>query len=177
MNKQIILPKTYIDGITTSTIFLAGPSRSTYDWQSEAIRILLDLQSDLTIVNPKRAVQGDLIKRVIEGDNTHFSRQRAWERHYLNLASKTGCIMFWLPEETEHSCKKVYGAMTRVEIRQWMTNYKHDNSVRFCVGSDGKFQELHTIVYDLSIDAPSKIVLPTLEQTCQEAIKLATQHQ
>jgi hypothetical protein len=28
--------------------------------------------------------------------------------------------------------------------------------VRFCVGSDGKFQELDIIEYDLKLDAPDK---------------------
>jgi len=80
-----------------------------------------------------------------------------------------------LPGEEEHNCKKVYGAMTRVELGQWMTNYRHNNSVRFCVGGDGKFPELHTVAYDLQVDAPDKIIFRLLEETCSEAVRLAYQ--
>ena len=65
--------------------------------------------------------------------------------------------------------------MTRIEIGQWMTNYRHDNSVRFCVGSDGKFPEMHTIDYDLQLDAPDKKIFSNLEETCAEAVRLAYQ--
>jgi hypothetical protein len=65
--------------------------------------------------------------------------------------------------------------MTRVEIGQWMTNYRHNKSVRFCVGSDGKFPEIHTIEYDLQLDAPDKKIFSSLEETCAEAVQLAYQ--
>lgn len=45
--------------------------------------------------------------------------------------------------------------------------------MRFCVGSDGKFSELHTIEYDLKLDAPDKKIFKTLEETCIEALRLA----
>ncbi len=107
------------------------------------------------------------------GDDAYFPRQRAWERHYLDLASKQGAILFWLPGEEHHDCNKVYGAITRMELGQWMTSYKHDNSIRLCIGSDSKFPELHTVQYDLSLDAPDKDIKKTLEETCFEAIRLA----
>lgn len=81
--------------------------------------------------------------------------------------------MFWLPGEYIHDHSKSYGAMTRVELGQWMTNYRNNRSVRFCVGSDGRFPELDTIKYDLSIDAPDKQVFSTLEETCDWAIRIA----
>src|SRR3989338_8562800 len=94
---------------------------------------------------------------------------------YLVIASKTGAILFWLPGEAEHDCQKVYGAMTRVEIGQWMTRYNFDKHVRFCVGSDGKFPELNIIEFDLKMDAYDKDIKKTLEETCSEAVRLAHQ--
>jgi hypothetical protein len=88
------------------------------------------------------------------------------------LASQQGAILFWLPGEARHTCDKVYGAMTRLELGQWMTRHHFDLSVRFCVGSDGKFPELRTIAYDLSCDAPGKMIFGTLEETCDEALRL-----
>ncbi|MBI1968458.1 hypothetical protein HYS49_00965, partial [Candidatus Woesearchaeota archaeon] len=112
-------------------------------------------------------------------DKNFFPRQRAWERHYLDAAGlpeseSGGAVLFWLPGEAEHNCQKVYGAMTRIELGQWMTNYQHDKRVRFCVGSDGNFPELRTIAYDLQLDAPDKDVKKTLEETCAEALRLAS---
>lgn len=81
--------------------------------------------------------------------------------------------MFWLPGEETHDCQKVYGATTRMELGQWMTNYKNDRSVRLVIGSDGRFSELDVIKYDLSLDAPEKRIRNTLEETCFEAVQLA----
>lgn len=170
---QIILPKIHTDIITKPLIFLAGPIRGAPKWQDEAAKIILNKEPLATIASPTRRINENLQKYLAEGTENYFERQRAWERHYLDLASKRGTIMFWLPGEAEHKCEKAYGAMTRIELGQWMTNYRHDNSIRFCVGSDGKFSELGTILYDLKLDAPDKKVFGTLEETCEEAIQLA----
>lgn len=172
---KVIIPKTYVQNIEAPLIFLAGPIRSAPNWQDEAIDFLLSQNSDLVIASPRRGVRDKIAPYIAQGDENYFPRQRVWERHYLDIASKTGAILFWLPGEAEHNCEKVYGAMTRVEIGQWMTNYRHNNSVRFCVGSDGKFPEMHTIDYDLQLDAPDKKIFSSLEETCTEAVRLAYQ--
>lgn len=33
------------------------------------------------------------------GNNGRSERQLEWEKHYLELAAKNGCIIFWLPVE------------------------------------------------------------------------------
>ena len=170
---QLIIPNTYVEKVDNPLIFLAGPIRSAPNWQDKAIGILFAKNPDLTIVSPRRGIRDKIADYVVQGKEDYFSRQRAWERHYLDIASQTGAVLFWLPGELEHNCGKVYGAMTRVEIGQWMTNYKHDNSIKFCVGSDGNFSELPTIQYDLSLDAPDKQIKGSLENTCEEALGLA----
>ena len=172
---KLIIPKTYVQNVEAPLVFLAGPIRSAPNWQDKAIEILLSQNSDLVVASPKRDVRDKISQYIAIGDNNHFLRQRAWERYYLDIASKTGAILFWLPEEEEHNCEKVYGAMTRVEIGQWMTNYRYNRFVRFCVGSDGKFPEMHTIDFDLQMDAPDKKVYSSLEETCAEAVRLACQ--
>ncbi|MDP2906568.1 MAG: hypothetical protein Q8O03_01365 [Nanoarchaeota archaeon] len=171
----VIIPKTYIKVIEFPLIFLAGPIRGAPNWQDEAIKILLSQSPDLIITSPRRGIRDAISNYILQGDDNYFPRQRAWERHYLDIASKKGTILFWLPGEEQHNCEKVYGAITRLELGQWMTNYKHDKSVRFCVGSDGEFPELDTNKYDLSLDAPDKDIKKTLEETCYEAIKIASQ--
>lgn len=171
---NVIIPKTYVSEVITPLIFLAGPIQSAPLWQDEAISYLLAENSELSIVSPRRGVREKIAPYIIYGDEQYFPRQRAWERHYLEIASKTGAIMFWLPAEEIHNCQKSYGAMTRLELGQWMTRYQRDQSVRFCIGSDGRFPELHTIEYDLKTDAPDKVIKNSLEETCREALRLAT---
>jgi hypothetical protein len=172
---KLIIPRTYVKDINDPLIFLAGPIGNAPNWHDEAIEILFSKEPNLTIASPRWEFSGKIAHYIVEGDENYFSRARAWERHYLDISSKTGAILFWLPGQEFHDCKKVYGAMTRVELGQWMTNYKHDNNIRFCVGTDGKFSEIHTIEYDLKIDAPDKKLFNTLEQTCDEALRLSYQ--
>src|SRR3989338_1010218 len=155
---KVIIPKTYIADVRNPLIFLAGPIRGAPNWQDVAIKILFSRNPNLTITSPRRGVRNEIAPYILEGDENHFSRQREWERHYLDAASKKGVILFWLPGEEKHDCEKVHGAMTRLELGQWMTNYKHDNSTQFCIGSDQKFPEINTISYDLKLDAPDKII-------------------
>lgn len=173
---NIILPKTYISEIELPLIFLAGPVGSAPLWQDEAMKMIFSLDSNVVIACPRREVCPELAQYVIRGDETYFPRQRAWEWHYLQRAAKDekgGAILFWLPGEEKHNCQKVYGAMTRMELGEWMTEYKHDPSVRFCVGSDSQFPELRTIAYDLQRNASDKDIKKTLEETCREAVRLA----
>ncbi len=172
--KGIILPKTHIKRVNQAPlVFLAGPIKGAPIWQDEAIKILLSYPSHLMVASPRRSVSPEFQQYVVQGDNSYFPRQRAWERHYLDIASKQGAILFWLPGEIEHSCEKAYGAMTRVELGQWTTKLNLDRTLPICIGSDGKFSELDTIKYDLSLDAPEIELKNTLEETCFEATRLA----
>jgi hypothetical protein len=169
----VILPKIHVERIMDPLIFLAGPIRSAPNWQDEAIGLLFSMRREIVIASPRRERNARLLPYYLCGREDFFHRQRAWERHYLDMASRTGAVMFWLPGEEKHSCRKSYGAMTRIELGQWMTNYRNDSSVRLCVGSDGRFSELDTIVYDLYLDAPDMKVFKSLEETCAEAIRLS----
>jgi hypothetical protein len=171
---KILIPNTYLSNLgEDKVIFLGGPIRGAPNWQDDAILFLLSLNSNLTIISPRRGVRDKIAPYIAVGDESYFSRQRAWERHYLDIASKKGAIMFWLPGEEKHDCKKSYGAGTRLELGEWMTNYKHDKKVGFCIGSDGNFSELRTIEYDLSLDAPDKVIRKTMIETCLEALSIA----
>jgi len=172
--RGVIIPRTYVEEINNPLIFLAGQIRGTPNWQDEAIKLLFSKNSDLVIASPRRGVREGIATYVIQGED-YFPRQRAWERHYLGISSKKGSILFWLPGEENHDCNKVYGAMTRLELGQCLANYRHDSSVRFCIGSDGNFPEMSTISYDLQLDAPDKEVFSSPEKTCTEAIRLALQ--
>lgn len=170
---KVIIPNTYVSDLKMPLIFLAGPIRGAPNWQDDAIVLLFSEKSNLAIASPRRGIRDKIARYIAVGDENHFSRQREWERYYLDVASKTGAILFWLPKEEEHDCQKVYGATTRVELGQWMTAYKYNKSTRFCVGSDGYFPELRTIEYDLMMDAPEKEIKKSLNEVCIEALQLA----
>ncbi len=170
--RGVVIPNTYIEHVHSPLIFLAGPIMSAPNWQDEAASILLSYEQDLVIASPRRGTRPSIQTYLLLGNEQYFPRQRAWERYYLPIAAHTGAILFWLPGEEHHHCDKVYGAMTRIELGQWMTNYRHDRSTRICIGSDGRFPELHTIAYDLLLDAPDIPIHSTLEETCEAAIHL-----
>ena len=106
--KGIIIPKTYVENIKVPLIFLAGPIIGAPNWQDEAIDILLSQAHELVIASPRRGIRDKIATYVIFGNQDYFPRQRAWERYYFDIASKKGSILFWLPGEVEHNCKKAY---------------------------------------------------------------------
>ena len=169
----LIIPNIHIGNVYAPLIFLLGPIRGAPNWQDDVVEYILSRKPTLVVASPRREIGDKISQYVISGGNNRFSRQREWERHYLEIARKKGCGMFWLPGEIEHNCDKSYGAMTRLELGQLMTLYKQDPSTRFCIGTDGNFSEFDTIQYDLSLDTPDKKIFSTLEETCDEAMRIA----
>lgn len=171
--KGLILPNTCIENVERPFIFLAGPTRGAPEWQDDATNILFSEATDLTVINPRPCVRHSLEKYLLNGKNGHFKKPREWRRHYFELASKKGAIMFWLPGEERHDCKRPYGATTYFEVGEWMIEYSKDKSIRLCVGTDGKFPKMDSIAYGFSQKAPGLVIRETLEETCKEALRLA----
>jgi hypothetical protein len=169
---QLIIPNRFVEIPDTPHIFLAGPIRSAPNWQDEAVNYLFSKNSNLVIISPRRGIRPEISKFIVEGGETKFTRQRAWERYYLDIAVKNGAIMFWLPGEAEYNRHKVYGAMTRFELGQFTTMAKYNPSIKICIGNDGNFPEMHTIEYDLQVDLPQMQIHSNLEETCQETLKI-----
>ena len=102
----LIVSKTNVK-VDGSIIFLAGPIRGAPNWQDLAVQFLLLRNSELFVASPRWEVGESVAKYVLPGNQEYFSRARAWERHYFDLASKTGAVMFWLPGEANHDCQTV----------------------------------------------------------------------
>ncbi len=171
----VIIPCAHITLLDQPLIFLAGPMKGAPLWQDDAIQYILSQRSDIIVASPRKGIRPAIEQHIFDGEHDYFSRTRAWERHYIELAacgSQGGALLFWLPGEIEHHCDKSYGAMTRLELGQWMTRYNRDSSIRLCIGTDGHFSEFETIAYDLSLDVPDKKVHRTLEETCRAALDL-----
>ncbi len=165
---ELISPNSYSENIDKPLIFLAGPIRGAPKWHQEAIDYLSSKEDEIMIVSPHRPGG-------IKISSERFSRQREWELHYLDVASKMGAVMFWLPGEAEHYCNKSYGAMTRLELGEMIASYKTDRSLHFCIGTDGKFSEFDTIKVDMKEYAPYKKIFSSLEETCDEALIIVDQ--
>jgi hypothetical protein len=163
MEKRIILPKTYLEKIDKPVIFLAGPIRDAVDWQEKAIDYILEKDKNVLIANPRWNASYKVREISMPGKLDYFERQRSWELHYLDIASKKGAVLFWLANAP--------GFMTRLELGQSMVQYVFEDT-RFCVGGEKEFSDLETIRYDLKYHT-DKEIYSTLEKTCDEAIKLA----
>ncbi|HLD00404.1 MAG TPA: hypothetical protein VJC39_01540 [Candidatus Nanoarchaeia archaeon] len=168
---RVIIPNFSVS-ISEPLIYLAGPIRSAPNWQDEAIKLIFSVDENIAVASPRRGIRPPIFS-YLASEEGYFPRQRAWEIHYMNLAYKTGAILFWLPGEESHDCSKVYGAMSRFELGLWINEQRRNPGGNLCFGTDGKFPEWDTINYDLSIEMPDKIIYNTLEETCSEAVCLA----
>ncbi len=179
MKTRIHLPITYqgrkVKIIPTQpVIFLAGPIRNAPHWHDEAIKFLLNENADVFIASPRRTIHADLIKFVELDNNSYeiFERQRTWERYYLDAASENGCIVFYLPKESEikDDPNKVYAHITMMELGEWIARYKHDREIGLIVATDGNFPEWSTVKYELEQDG-----IPYVD-SLEKGLKYALSH-
>lgn len=170
---KLIMPKTYVE-TERPLIFLAGPIENAPKWHAKAIKLIVNRYPEVIIAVPVWNRAGFASYNILEGDDSRFPRSRLWELHYMDHASTNGAVLFWLPGPGKiTNPKKVYGAMTRVDIGEMIERYRGDKTTRFCVGTNGKFPEFHTIECDLSVRAPDIPIRKTLRETCEDAIELA----
>jgi hypothetical protein len=160
--QSIITPPTYPKNLRGPVIFLAGPIQGCHDWQSEARALLLQLDPSITVANPRR----DIAEMNYTDDE-----QIDWETFYLRRAAEDGVIMFWLPKEEEHSCKRAYAQTSCFELGEWKERQNRDHHL-MVVGIDDGFTNRHYIRRRLSQDCPLVTICPTLEETCVATIRL-----
>ena len=115
----------------------------------------------------------------LKGHEHFFSRQLAWERHYLELAAtdrNPGCIIFWLPNESAespHPGPEPYAMDTRGELGEWRWRMKTEGA-RVVIGAELGFYGLSQIEYNFSIalgdDMP---IYASIEATAKAAVARA----
>jgi len=110
-----------------------------------------------------------------------FQRQLEWERHYLDWASKNGCIIFWLPCESKDEPRQgnePYAMDTRGEIGEWrgrLMNNSIFTTMNLVIGGEFGFPGLETIHRNFEQALREKFpIYPTLEETVKAAIIKAT---
>jgi hypothetical protein len=154
-------------------IFLAGPIHGAPPWQPAAYDVIARSGEEFVVATPRRFHSPTHYRAKATDGRRHFHRQRAWERYYMDLAARQGCILFWLPRPAGKLDGMVYGATTRYEIGLWSSRYSRDNTIGLTVGTDGKFPTVHTIAYDLEKEMGDAGLHDTLKRTVEAAMEIA----
>ncbi len=142
-------------------VFLAGPIRNAPPWRDEVIETLLEKNLNIFIASPSRTIS-DKLRPHVEIDNKEyevFERQRAWEQYYLDAASKNGCILFYLPKESETKevPDKIYAHITMLELGEWLVRHEIDKNINLIIATDWNFSEWSTIEYEIKTFGISEI--------------------
>ena len=164
MNGQIIKPPTHVE-IDGPSVFLAGPIRGSADWQEKAIGLIQGLASWLHVTSPRRP-------GFLELSPKEYFEQVDWEHHYLDLAARHGVTLFWLSRETEHVCSRAYAQTTRFELGEAMMRHRTEGA-RLVVGWEDGFSNRRYLEYTLRKKAPEAVLARSLEETCEQAVRLA----
>lgn len=163
---RILIAPIYIKDIDAPLIFLAGPIQGAYRWQDTAIGLIKAQAPELYIASPRRdAEKGDF-------GQDKYNEQVDWETRHLRTAGENGVIMFWLAKESEHSCKRAYAQTTRFELAEWKMRHERDGA-KLVVGIEEGFTSAKYIRRRFFQDCPAVTLHSSLEETCEEAVRLA----
>lgn len=172
---NIIIPKILVDPETYKgrpLFFLAGPLRGAGDWQKPMAELLEREVPDAVIAIPQRYDSSHPLHRlVMEGQKDAFSRQLAWEEHYLQTASTSGGVIFWLGTQKEpRDDDEPYAMDTRREIGEWPIRAKYEPGVKLFIGAEPGFYGLDQIERSLHrVLGDSFIIHSSMESLVQAA--------
>lgn len=177
---KIILPKTSIqvEPIEGPLFFLAGPIKGGGDWQRECVHeIRKHLEHFAAIIPCRYGPDHPLFAYKASGDDSLFERQLPWERVGLDLAATTGCVIFWLPRESQTAPRddgNPYAMDTLGELGEWRGRMMHDRHLRVVVGAEASFPGLSQIERNFKYALGGNFsIRPTLTRTIQAAIARA----
>lgn len=143
-------------------IFLAGPIQGAPNWQEDAISYFQQKAPQVHIASPRKAyLEGDFV----------YAKQVDWETHFLNKASESGVVLFFLAKEAERVEGRAYAQTTRFELGEWKTKHQWLGT-KLVVGIEEGFSNARYIKRRLSQDCPTVPICSSLVDTCQAAIQL-----
>jgi hypothetical protein len=157
----IIIPPEY-PGVNGPLVFLAGPIQGATDWQDDGISYFTAHAPGLSIASPRRSYLPGTFD---------YAAQVDWETHHLRRAAVKGVIVFWLAAEAVHDCKRSYAQTTRFELAEWKIRHERDG-VQIVVGVEDGFSGARYIRRRFAQDCPAVPIVSTLEEACDQAIKL-----
>jgi hypothetical protein len=163
MQNNTVFPPNYPDlAKETPVIFIAGPIQGAPNWHEKAIAYLQAKAPNVLIASPKKAYLEDTFV---------YGEQVDWESHFLNRAASNGCVLFWLAKEETHFPGRAYAQTSRFELGEWATKQGQLNS-NLVVGIEEGFSGARYIRRRLSQQNPAVLLSTSLEETCDNALKL-----
>lgn len=184
--KSVLIPKTLVHacGVSQPFFFLAGPVRGGGDWQWRCVLEIerqLGAQRSFTVAIPyhdllNREPNHPAVKFVRRGAEGYFPRQLAWEQHYMDIAMRQGCLLFWLQCQDMNDPRPEgsgpYGQDTYGELGGARKELKYNPAFSVVVGGEAEYHGLSQIKrnfdHDVGYDFP---IHSTLEETVAAAIK------
>ena len=151
------------------TIFLAGPIQGATEWHDEVInKIIIELKNfrtnkNIIICSPKRTKIDN---------NFNYDEQVDWESYYLEKASKSGIIVFWLAKEKEKIEGRSYSQTSRFEIGEWFAKGQYIKDFKIIVGADKDFEGLKYINKKFTDVYPKFSLSPNIEDVVNEILLL-----
>jgi hypothetical protein len=179
---KILLPKNYVEiPENTPVFFLAGPVRGGDDWQQACCNLLQKQMGDTEFyvaipyfiqVLPENH---PLLLAQVIADTKHFPRQLNWERYYIDLAAKQGCLIFWLPEESKTNPRiggGPYATDTRGEVGEWRGRMMYNKTAKVVIGGEEGFEGFDVLCRNFKFALGDTFeVGKTLEETVFQAIQ------
>lgn len=174
---KIILPKTLpdIDPAYGPFFFIAGPVAGGDDWQAVCCEEIRKHIPNFYAALPCWYEETHpLMPFRVTGGEDYFDRQLTWERHYLEIAATTGCIIFWLPCESRTAPRNdghPYAMDTRGELGEWRGRLMHNPNLRVVIGAESDFPGLSQIQRNFDFATGSHFpIYSTLTETVTAAI-------
>jgi len=197
---KLLLPKTLVNfnKETDIVFFLAGPIKGADDWQKEAITILqkfahtVSIKKNVYVVcpadyQPTHELYPLKVKGISEENYSDEQREitssrTSWERPNLEIASRLGCIIFWLAKEDKENPRKKedgpYARDTYGELGEWRARIFYEqknnrNKINLVIGADPAFNGLAQIKknFDRMI-GEDFLISNSLKETIKRAVMI-----
>jgi hypothetical protein len=165
MVERLVLKPPEIVEADGKVVFLAGPIQGAPDWQSDAIKLIHNLDSQLVVATPRKNYSQD---------EFIYEKQVDWETHFLNRAAKHGAVMFWLAKQTQETPGRSYAQTSRLELGEWKVRHERDGTI-LVVGVEEGFGNARYIHRRLSQDCPEVPIMDSLEEVCKKTVSLLEQ--
>lgn len=195
---KLLLPRTLVDfnEATDTVFFLAGPIKGANDWQKDAIKLLQKYAHTPhdggniyvvcpSIYKPNHELYSLRTTGIIKESHTKKQKKTTtsrtdWERHHLEIASRLGCIIFWLGKEDKKNPRKredgPYARDTYGELGEWRARIYYEwkyghTQINLVIGAHPDFPGLEQIERNFKrmVGEDFKI-----SNTMDETIKMAT---
>lgn len=175
---KVLTPKTIpsLDPPQNPVFFFAGPGPGGGDWQTGAVLYLNSLINDCFVAIPHQYPDDHPLTQFAAKEvGRVFESQSHWERHLFEIASKSGCIMFWLPEESKIEPRPrdhgPYGLNTLSNLGRWSARKAYDPAIKLVIGAEPGFPGLDAIHTNTNMDVGYDFRFhATLEETVRAAV-------